>query len=257
MKKVFLLSAACFFASMAFSQVLPYVIFDGEDSENRNPWWNVGGITVEVVDWLQKDGTNAADPNFGATIWRNNDNDAWAGGGITLDLDISAYYKISVDVSKRVEGEVQVELQDGEVRAYLKVNYEADGTGEWQTLVFDLPEDWTHLTALLVAPHNVNTTDNPIDFTDNENHRMSWDNVTLYSGNAPTALSYVADNSFRIFTQDGGIRIAVNNPAEVKIYNLSGILLNRQPVVNEITIPLNSGIYFVKAGSKTAKVAVK
>jgi P2-related tail formation protein len=146
------------------------VIFDGEDG--TNPWWSTGGANVEVPDWL-----DGSDGNKGAaTIWRDNENDAGAGGGLTLDLDILAYNKISVDIHKRVEGEVQVELQDGDARAYLRQPYTP--TGEWQTLVFDIPEGWTHLTALLVVPHHVNTTDYPIDFSvDNERHRMSWDNV--------------------------------------------------------------------------------
>jgi hypothetical protein len=149
------------------------VIFNGEDG--TNPWWSTGGANVEVPDWL-----DGSDGNKGAaTIWRDNENDAWAGGGLSLDLDISTYNKISVDINKRVEGNVQVELQDGEKRAYLNVLYTpASPEGGWQTLVFDIPEGWTHLTALLVAPHNVNTTNNPIDFSiDNERHRMSWDNV--------------------------------------------------------------------------------
>lgn len=39
-----------------------------------------------------------------------------------------------------------------------------------QTLVFDIPEGWTKLKSLLVAPHEVNTHDNPIPTNDNENH---------------------------------------------------------------------------------------
>ena len=42
-----------------------------------------------------------------------------------------------------------------------------------------IPEGWTKLKSLLVAPHEVNTHDNPIPTNDNENHRMSWDNVIL------------------------------------------------------------------------------
>ncbi len=183
MKKTFFISLACLLASGAFSQST--VIFDGENSNNRNPWWGLDA-TVEVVNWLQKDGTNAANPNWGATIWRSNENPAYAGGGINLDLDITAYNTISVDISKRVSGNVQVELQNGETKAWLNVYYDANGsggygTGTWQTLTFSIPEGWTHLTALLIAPHNENTGENPINFTDDdERHRMSWDNVKAY-----------------------------------------------------------------------------
>lgn len=168
------------------------IIFDGTGASEVgyvNPWLGVEA-TVEVVGYLQKDGTNAADPNFGATIWRNNENPGWTGGGINLNLDISMYNKISVDISKRVSGNVQVELQDGETKkAYLNVYYDANGsggygTGTWQTLTFDIPDGWSHLTALLVAPHNVNTTVNPINFEeDDERHRMSWDNVIAFNDN--------------------------------------------------------------------------
>jgi hypothetical protein len=162
-KTILFLVVACTFTCMSFAQ--EYVIFNGEDY--TNPWWGVGGVTVEVPDWL-----DGSDGNKGAaTIWRVNENEAWAGGGITLDLDISTYNKLSIDINKRVEGEVQIELQDGEARAYLKLPYTPNGG--WQTLVFDLPQGWMHLTALLVAPHNVNTSENPIDFDeDNERHRL-------------------------------------------------------------------------------------
>lgn len=188
MKKTILLLSIIFSTMLVSAQSV--IIFDGtgaSEVEYVNPWWGVEA-TVEVVGWLQKDGTNAADPNFGATIWRNNENPGYTGGGINLDLDISMYNKISVDISKRVSGNVQVELQDGETKkAWLNVYYDANGsggygTGTWQTLTFDIPDGWSHLTALLVAPHNVNTTENPINFVeDNERHRMSWDNVIAFN----------------------------------------------------------------------------
>lgn len=189
MKKTILLLSIIFSTMLVSAQSV--IIFDGTGASEVgyvNPWWGVEA-TVQVVGWLQKDGTNAADPNFGATIWRDNENPGWTGGGINLDLDISMYNKISVDISKRVSGNVQVELQDGETKAYLNVYYDANGsggygTGTWQTLTFDIPDGWSHLTALLVAPHNVNTTDNPINFEgDNERHRMSWDNVIAFYDN--------------------------------------------------------------------------
>lgn len=186
MKKTILLLSIIFSTMLVSAQSV--IIFDGT---GVNPWSGVEA-TVEVVDWLQKDGTNAADPNFGATIWRKNENPGYTGGSINLDLDISMYNKISVDISKRVSGNVQVELQDGETKAYLNVYYDANGsggygTGTWQTLVFDIPTGWTHLTALLIAPHNVATNgegSSPINFVDdNERHRMSWDNVIAFNDN--------------------------------------------------------------------------
>jgi hypothetical protein len=190
MKKTILLLSIIFSTMLVSAQSV--IIFDGTGASEVgyvNPWWGVEA-NVEVVGWLQKDGTNAADPNFGATIWRDNENPGYTGGGINLNLDISMYNKISVDISKRVSGNVQVELQDGETKkAYLNVYYDANGsggygTGTWQTLTFDIPDGWSHLTALLVAPHNVNTTDNPINFEgDNERHRMSWDNVIAFYDN--------------------------------------------------------------------------
>ncbi|MDR1544001.1 MAG: T9SS type A sorting domain-containing protein, partial [Prevotellaceae bacterium] len=60
-----------------------------------------------------------------------------------------------------------------------------------------------------------------------------------------------------VFAQNGTIRIVAKETEEVEIYNISGILLSRQTVVNETTITLNSGIYFVKSGNKTEKVVVR
>jgi hypothetical protein len=221
MKRVLLLSMACFIASVAFSQS---VIFDGEDA--GNPWWNVGQATVEVVNWLPKDAVNGSD--YGATIWLSNGDDEWSGGGVTLNnLDISGYNKISIDVNKMVDGTVQVELQNGEARAYLQLPYTAaivDGHGSWQTLVFDIPEDWTTLTALLVAPHLVNTTENPLP--DGEAHRFSWDNVKAYNDGTTTAMETAS---------------VFEKIVDTKIYNLNGILLNTNDLQ---TLP--QGVYLLK-----------
>ncbi|KAA6300695.1 MAG: hypothetical protein EZS26_003159 [Candidatus Ordinivivax streblomastigis] len=78
MKKTILFIIACTFTSMSFAQA--QVIFDGEDS--NNPWWNVGGATVEVVDWLQKDVVNGS--NYGATIWHVDENDPWLAVALRL-----------------------------------------------------------------------------------------------------------------------------------------------------------------------------
>ncbi|MDR2085958.1 MAG: T9SS type A sorting domain-containing protein [Dysgonamonadaceae bacterium] len=259
MKKTVLFSVACLYASVVFGQS-PVVIFDGEDGQN--PWWGVDA-TVEVVDWLQKDGTNAADPNYGATIWRSNENPGYAGGGITLDLDISAYNKISIDISKRVSGNVQVELQDGETKAWCNAYFDANGSGgygagTWQTLVIDIPEGWTHLTALLVAPHNVNTTENPIDFEeDNERHRMSWDNVTVYYENGQITRFNVTEFSSKIFAEKGAVRVMTEQPTAIAILSVSGILMKNETVASEKTFALPAGIYFVKTGKTVQRIVVK
>jgi hypothetical protein len=252
MKKVFVISVACALASVCFGQS-PYVIFDGEDG--TNPWGNIGGATVEVVDWLQKDAVNGSD--YGATIWRVNENDDWAGGGINLDLDISVYNKIAVDVLKQVEGTVQVELQNGDEKAHLQLPYTP--TGNWQTLVFDIPEGWTHLTTLLVAPHLVNTTENPISDDDNENHRMSWDNVVAFyeETEIPTNLISPSNKNLQVYSQNNLIRTIVDEPIEISIYNTTGSLIHRQTVIGEIVIPLNPGIYLVKTSLAVKKVIVR
>ncbi|KAA6300694.1 MAG: hypothetical protein EZS26_003158 [Candidatus Ordinivivax streblomastigis] len=160
-----------------------------------------------------------------------------AGGGITFDLNISAYNKISV------AGTVQIELQDGEARAYLTTDYTPNGG--WQTLVFDLPNDWTHLSALLVAPHLVNTSENPLPTNDNENHRISWDNVRVYS-NTETAL----------------LNILVSENAEIvstQIYSITGSLVTSFDK-NESWKNLPHGIYILQQtdawGNKTNKKVV-
>lgn len=235
------------FASMVSGQI---VIFDGENGQN--PWWNVGGATVEVVNWLQKDAVNGSD--YGATIWRVDENDTWAGGGITLDLDISAYNKISVDVLKKISGTVQIELQDGDARAYLSKDYTP--TGSWQTLVFDIPEDWTHLSTLLIALHLVNTTENPIPADDNENHRMSWDNVKVYYAGITTVLDVPA-SAYQLTQRENGISISVDQPSEVAVYTVYGTLLTRLNVVSETDITLDKGLYLIRVNDAAVKTIVR
>ncbi|MBN2765149.1 MAG: hypothetical protein JXR27_02175, partial [Paludibacteraceae bacterium] len=62
MKKTILLLSIIFSTMLVSAQSV--IIFNGTGASEVgyvNPWWGVEA-TVEVVGWLQKDGTNAADP---------------------------------------------------------------------------------------------------------------------------------------------------------------------------------------------------
>lgn len=80
-------------------------------------------------------------------------------------------------VYKQISGTVQLELQDGTNKVYLQKEYTTPG--KWQKLVYDIPIGLGNITTLLVAPHLVNTTENPIP--DGEAHRMWWDEVIKLS----------------------------------------------------------------------------
>lgn len=73
-------------------------------------WWQAGSTAVEIVDWHPKEGNPTAKA---MTIWISPTSDAWSGGGLGgLNINVSAYNKISVLVYKNVAGTVWFELQD-------------------------------------------------------------------------------------------------------------------------------------------------
>ena len=107
----------------------------------------------------------------------------WSGGALwgtyKVDIDPAEYSKISLMVLKEAAGDVQIEIQsDGEQnKDWLKVFYSAEAIGEWQELIFEIPESRTAvINNILVAPH-VNETVDDQAFT---SHMIYWDELKAY-----------------------------------------------------------------------------
>ncbi|MFA9371278.1 MAG: hypothetical protein ACERIH_06170 [Labilibaculum antarcticum] len=107
----------------------------------------------------------------------------WSGGALwgtyKVDIDPAEYNKISLMVLKEAAGDVQIEIQsDGEQnKDWLKVFYSADAIGEWQELIFEIPESRTAvINNILVAPH-VNET---VDDQAFSSHMIYWDELKAY-----------------------------------------------------------------------------
>lgn len=181
MKKNYLLIIVLFSTFMLNAQ--EQVIFNGETVNNG--WWVAGSTQyIDIWDNPSKDEVNGTDKAI--TVWMNNGADVWTGGGIGgLNINVNTYNSVSVMVYKQISGTVQLELQDGTNKVYLQKEYTTPG--KWQKLVYDIPIGLGNITTLLVAPHLVNTTENPIP--DGEAHRMWWDEViAFYNPNATTAV---------------------------------------------------------------------
>ncbi|MDD2996891.1 MAG: hypothetical protein PHP99_11880 [Paludibacter sp.] len=169
MKKFTLIISMIITCNIAFGQI---VLSNGEDT--GLDWWQAGSTKVEYVDYHPKEGNPSAKC---MTIWISPDSEAWSGGGLSgLNIDVSAYNKISVLVYKNVAGDVQLEIQsDGEQnKDWLKVWYSEDNLGKWQKLTFKIPENRTAIiNNILVAPH-AHDAGQPVVFT---THRVYWDEL--------------------------------------------------------------------------------
>lgn len=180
MKKTTLLFVFGFIAACTFAQT---VISNGETIGTS--WWPAGSAG-EIGVWNNplKDNINNTDKAM--TVWINNADLIYTGGGIGgLNVDMSSYNTISVMVYKQISGMVRLEIQDAAGNKFCFASY--TNPGKWQNLQFPIPNDFVGpLTALLVAPHFENYTENPIP--DGETHRMWWDEVVAFH-NPSTSIS--------------------------------------------------------------------
>jgi hypothetical protein len=158
------------------------VIYNGEDV---CPQWGAiacGGVDNKFAN-PEKDGINAS--AYCASMMRNGaDTDdggkAWSGGALwnsyKVNIDPAIYGSFSLKVLKGVQGDVQLEIQgDGETnKDWLKVWYVEEHLGEWQELVFQIPEGRTAvINNILVAPH-CHDAGQPVAF---QTQRMYWDDL--------------------------------------------------------------------------------
>jgi hypothetical protein len=157
------------------------IIFNGEDV---NPEW--GNIAATVESPFANPQTGGINPSpLCASVTRNGaDTDdggkAWSGGALwnnyKVNIDPAEYGSFSLMVLKSVQGDVQLEIQgDGETnKDWLKVWYSEDHLGEWQKLVFQIPESRTAIiNNILVAPHG-HDAGQPVTFP---TQRMYWDEL--------------------------------------------------------------------------------
>ncbi|MDR1631729.1 MAG: DUF5018 domain-containing protein [Dysgonamonadaceae bacterium] len=157
------------------------VLFNGEDVK---PEW--GGIAATVESPYANPKTDGINPSpFCASIMKNGaDTDdggkPWSGGALwnnyKVNIDPAEYGSFSLKVLKGVQGDVQLEIQgDGETnKDWLKVWYVEEHLGEWQELVFRIPEGRTAvINNILVAPH-CHDAGQPVAF---QTQRMYWDDL--------------------------------------------------------------------------------
>jgi hypothetical protein len=157
------------------------VLYNGEDVK---PEW--GNIAATVESPFANPKTDGINPSpFCASIMKNGaDTDdggkPWSGGALwnnyKVNIDPAEYGSFSLMVLKSVAGDVQLEIQgDGETnKDWLKVWYVEEHLGEWQELVFQIPEGRTAvINNILVAPH-CHDAGQPVAFP---TQRMYWDNL--------------------------------------------------------------------------------
>ncbi len=158
-----------------------YVIFNGEDVVPH--WAGIAGVVESPFANPKTDGINTSP--LCATILRNGaDTDdggkPWSGGALwnayKVKIDPAIYGSFSLKVMKSVKGDVQLEIQ-GENESnkdWLKVWYVEEHLGEWQELVFQIPEGRTAIiNNILVAPH-CHDAGQPTSWA---TQRMYWDDL--------------------------------------------------------------------------------
>lgn len=168
MKKITFILSMIISCNLAFGQA---IISNAEDTGLS--WWQAGSTAVEIVDWHPKEGNPTAKA---MTIWISPTSDAWSGGGLGgLNINVSAYNKISVLVYKNVAGTVRLELQDGGPNQFVTADYTTPGV--WQKLEFAIPAGMGNITTLLIAPF----IDYDLSTIVGEQSRCFWDEVIAFN----------------------------------------------------------------------------
>lgn len=168
MKKITFILSMIITCNIAFGQA---IISNAEDTGLS--WWQAGSTAVEIVDWHPKEGNPTAKA---MTIWISPTSDAWSGGGLGgLNINVSAYNKISVLVYKNVAGTVRLELQDGGPNQFVTADYTTPGV--WQKLEFAIPAGMGNITTLLIAPF----IDYDLSTIVGEQSRCFWDEVIAFN----------------------------------------------------------------------------
>lgn len=227
MKKFTFIISMIISCNFAFGQV---IISNGEDTGLG--WWQAGSTAVEIVDWHPKEGNPSAKA---MTIWISPTSDAWSGGGLDgLNIDVSAYNKISVLVFKNVAGTVRLELQDGTANYFVSANYTTPGI--WQKLEYSIPVQMGNIKTLLIAPfidYNLST-------IVGEQSRCFWDNVIAYKDTASGV-----SNTF-----------AMSEVVKTEIFTMTGALLKTLKGSQKVSRSLLSqGVYILKQTDAEGKVA--
>ena len=156
---------------------LPLLIYNGE---NIIPHWD--GLVVTIDSPYPNPNTGGINNTpFCASFVRDAvTGEGWHGGALwnnnKVNINPAEYDRFSVMILKEVAGDVQIEIQsDGETnKDWLRAWYSEDHLGEWQELVFNIPENRTAIiNNILVMPHE-HPNGEPVAFT---THRMYWDEL--------------------------------------------------------------------------------
>ncbi|NDW10970.1 hypothetical protein [Dysgonomonas sp. 520] len=242
MKISFLLSFLLVGTLTVISQT--QVISDGETTGLN--WWTAGSAGgIDYWDNPSKDDVNQTDKAI--TVWINNGDSDFTGGGISdLNISTSTYKSISVLIYKKINGTVRLELQDSENSVTEFVTQEYTSAGNWQKLEFQIPASLEKITTLLVAPHFVDTNASPIDTGIDDANRMWWDELVASS----TITTSIADD------------VVNTDIVSTQIYSLNGHLLEvlkDNASVYDTSLP--KGIYILKKidslGAATVSKSVK
>lgn len=82
--------------------------------------------------------------------------------------------------------------------------------------------------------------------------------ITRYAQKKPTSDKKVVANDLKVSSVQGGIIVTSEEPTEVSVVNVSGVLVNNSAVEGSAFISLPSGLYIVKNNNgKSSKVLVK
>ena len=225
MKKFTLIISLIISCNFAFGQI---VISNGEDTGLG--WWQAGSTAVEIVDWHPKEGNPTAKA---MTIWISPTSDAWSGGGLGgLNINVSAYNKISVLVYKNVAGTVRLELQDGGPNQFVTADYTTPGV--WQKLEFAIPAGMGNITTLLIAPfidYNLST-------IVGEQSRCYWDEVIAFKETTASV-----SNTF-----------AMSEVVKSEVFTVTGTLIKTFNKSQEISYSdLAKGFYIIKQTNNAGK----
>lgn len=85
-------------------------------------------------------------------------------------------------------------------------------------------------------------------------NRLEKMSTPVFEYTFTSAHSLSLKSSFKAFVENSQLHIIVDQPENVIIYSITGVVIYRGRVDNELNIPLQKGVYLIKTNNKTTKV---
>ena len=87
-------------------------------------------------------------------------------------------------------------------------------------------------------------------------NRLEKMSTAVYEYAITSASTLSLNTSFKVLVKNAQLHLVVNQPENVTVYSITGVVVYRGLVDNELIISLQKGVYLIKINDKTTKIVI-